>query len=493
MKRSEPTCFGVESASGDAQTPLEAERYSRLPAGLHGMPAADVAHSQRKRLCAAIADLVAQRGCSAVRVSDLTTLAGVSRPTFYELFEDKESCLLATYEEIAGDAAQALADAGRRPRRGELRAALQTLADLAVARPEQASLLVLGSLGAGPAVRAAREATLRTLSTAMLRQRAAARGGQRATRREPARRARPSAGERLLVTMLIGGVGEIAAKRLRRGCAEELTGLVEPLAEWIGRYRAAPPSALAPPTGAVERRAALLGGDEPLFPRASTPAQPLPGGRHGLSALYVARNQRKRMLDALAACAAADGYARLAIPAIAKRAHVSHQTFYEHFPSKQEAFLTALRAGAGGLLRVCSEGFTADLSWPEAVAAGIHQALRGLAAEPAYARLGVVEALAGGPDALELREQAMGELAALLDRGGGQARPDREAPAITAEAVVGGAWQAIHLEIAAGRTSSLPLIAPPLIYFALTPYLGAEQAARHARRRPPRRGRGRGD
>jgi AcrR family transcriptional regulator len=462
------------------------QRYRRLPAGLHGIAAADVARDQRNRLCDAMAELVARRGYSAVRISDLTALAGVSRPTFYELFADKEACVLATHDEIAGEAVHALAvasDGG-----DALRTALGALAELAAAKPEQVSLLVLGSLGAGPAVRARREATLRALRRWMLKQRSVSRRGGGARAREPGRSSRASGGERLLVTMLIGGLREVAASRLRRDGADELKGLVEPLAEWVGCYRGTPPATLEPPTGAAERRSALAAGGSPSFPRTAAPGERLPSGRHELSARYVARNQRERILDAVAAAAAADGYAGLAIPAIAKRAHVSHQTFYEHFPTKQNAFLAAMRVGANGFLRIGAEPFTRSAAtWPEAVAASTHMLLRGLAAEPAYARLGAVEALAAGPDALDLREQTMAELARLLDHGRAAAKTDgRAVPAIAAEAIVGGAWQAIHLEVAAGRTSQLPLLAPLLIYFELTPYLGAREAIRHARRRPPR-------
>ncbi|MHB1537026.1 MAG: TetR/AcrR family transcriptional regulator [Solirubrobacteraceae bacterium] len=448
------------------------------------MTAADVARDQRERLRTAMAELVAERGYSAVRISDLTALAGVSRPTFYDLFEDKEGCLVATYDEVAGEAVQALADAARGAQRRELHAVLQTLAQLALERPEQVSLLVLGSLGAGAAVRARREATLRALSRRMLRQRAAARGdgGGRQSGGGQASRA-----ERLLVTMLIGGVREVTAQRLRHDRAEELDGLVTPLTEWIGCYRAAPASALEPPAGAAERRGALESKEELSFPRTAAPGQRLPSGRHDLGARYVALNQRERILDAVAAAATADGYAGLAIPAIAKRAHVSHQTFYEHFHSKQEAFLAAMRSGTTGLLRIGSTGFRAAATWPEAVSAGTHMLLGGLAAERDYARLCTVEALAGGPDALDLREQTMGELATLLDRGAEHARAAGAAvPEIAAQAIVGGAWQVIHLEVAAGRTRRLPLLAPLLTYFALTPYLGAKEAARLARRRPPR-------
>ena len=38
----------------------------------------------------------------ATTISDLVAGAGVSRRSFYEHFENKEECLLATYDELIG-------------------------------------------------------------------------------------------------------------------------------------------------------------------------------------------------------------------------------------------------------------------------------------------------------------------------------------------------------------------------------------------------------
>lgn len=454
------------------------------------MAAEDVARDQRGRLCEAMAELVAARGYSAVRISDLTALAGVSRPTFYELFDDKEACFLATYDEIATDAVAALVPSGQAAGHGgALRLALDSLAALAAARPEQVSLLLLGALGAGPAAGARREQTLRTLSRSFLRLRSGdSRAGSRAgAARTPARRARPSASERLVAAMVLGGIREVTASRLRRGAADELASLTGDLADWASCYPLPPPRSLEPPADAAQRRTLLAAASTPRFPRTAAPGERLPSGHHNLSARFVALNQRERILDAVAAATAADGYAGLAIPTIAKLAHVSHQTFYEHFPTKQAAFLAAVKVGSAGLLQLGSEAFTHDTEWPEAVVIGTHALLRGVAAEPEYTRLGMVDALAAGPEALDLREAAMLQLAALLDPGRALAEASgRAVPAITAEAIVGGIWQAIHLEVLARRSSRLPLLAPLLAHFALLPYLGAKEALRHARRKPPR-------
>lgn len=447
------------------------------------MDADVVARDQRERLCEAMAELVAQRGYSAVRVSDLTALAGVSRPTFYELFQDKEECLLAAYDEVAARVAEVVAAAQREAPPGEgLRTALETFADLASSRPDQVSLLVLGALGAGPAARARREQTLRTLNRGILRLQGGAQGSRRG------QRARMRAGEQLMMTILLGGIREVVATRLRSERSAQLSSLPSQLSAWAGSYPPAPPKSLEPPTGAAERRSALALGSAPSFPRTAAPGERLPSGRHTLTPRFVALNQRERILDAVAVTAASEGYTGLAIPAIARHAHISHQTFYEHFPSKQDAFLAAMRAGVAGAMRASSEAFSAtDGPWPEAVARSVHTFLRALAVEPAYARLGMVEAMAGGPAALDLREQAMRDFAAFLQPGYElAAEAGIEPPAIAAEAIVGGAWQTIHIEVSAGRERELPLLAPMLIYAALTPFIGPKEATKYARRKPPR-------
>jgi AcrR family transcriptional regulator len=67
--------------------------------------------SQRGRLICAIADCVAAKGYAATTIADVIALAGVSRKTFYEHFDDKESCFLAAYDHGAAAIYAAMVDA----------------------------------------------------------------------------------------------------------------------------------------------------------------------------------------------------------------------------------------------------------------------------------------------------------------------------------------------------------------------------------------------
>ena len=87
---------------------------------------------QRAKLLDAMVRVVAEKGYEAATVADAVKLARVSRGTFYELFESKESCLAAAYrlgvDVLAARVAEAVRGAGdwREELRLGLRAYLRT-------------------------------------------------------------------------------------------------------------------------------------------------------------------------------------------------------------------------------------------------------------------------------------------------------------------------------------------------------------------------------
>ena len=132
----------------------------------------------------------------------------------------------------------------------------------------------------------------------------------------------------------------------------------------------------------------------------------LPRGTHGLDRSLVAASQRARLLEAVGRVVAEKGYAAATIEDVVRDAGVSKKTFYEHFSDKLDCFLAAYEAASDELLahvRAAQEG--ADGEWLVRTRAGIHAYLRWLAAEPALARVFLIEIAAAGPAALELRER----------------------------------------------------------------------------------------
>jgi AcrR family transcriptional regulator len=97
-------------------------------------------------------DLTRERGAERVTVAHVVARAGVSRRTFYELFEDREACLLAALDEAFELIEHAVLAAYRSERGWAARigAGLTAMLERFDAEPAAATLCVVDSLAAGP-------------------------------------------------------------------------------------------------------------------------------------------------------------------------------------------------------------------------------------------------------------------------------------------------------------------------------------------------------
>ena len=143
--------------SGTAErTSVFGAEIAALPSGYTGLPRELVAASQRQRLIHGVTLAVAENGYAAATVTRITERAGVSKKTFYELFDDKLGCFLAAYDHgsraILAEVARAATGAQRRGEDAveQLRAGTRAyLAFLAFEEP-YARTFCLEMLAAGP-------------------------------------------------------------------------------------------------------------------------------------------------------------------------------------------------------------------------------------------------------------------------------------------------------------------------------------------------------
>jgi AcrR family transcriptional regulator/DNA-binding MarR family transcriptional regulator len=128
-----------------------------------------VAEIQRQRLLAAMALVAGERGAANASVAHVVNRAGVSRRTFYELFEDREACFLAAFEQTVAQAAASVVPAyeGQTRWRARIRAALAALLRYLDAEPQMGRLAVVEALGAGPRALEHRALVLATLIAAV--------------------------------------------------------------------------------------------------------------------------------------------------------------------------------------------------------------------------------------------------------------------------------------------------------------------------------------
>jgi AcrR family transcriptional regulator len=113
-----------------------------------------VAEVQRARILVAAVEIASELGYGAMSAGRVSARAGVSRKTFYELFEDREDCFLAVFAEAVERATVvAQGAAGEQESwRARVRTGLSALLGFLDEERGLGSLLVVGVLGAGPRV-----------------------------------------------------------------------------------------------------------------------------------------------------------------------------------------------------------------------------------------------------------------------------------------------------------------------------------------------------
>lgn len=138
-----------------SETPKDL-RLWRLPRGRHGLPRELVERSQRERLMAAVVRVSAAKGYEATSVADILEEAGVGRESFYELFADKQDCMIAARRLLIEDLADAIGAAFEQPGSwiDRVREALATALDWFAADPIAGRVLMLELAALGPISRA---------------------------------------------------------------------------------------------------------------------------------------------------------------------------------------------------------------------------------------------------------------------------------------------------------------------------------------------------
>jgi AcrR family transcriptional regulator len=152
----------------------------RVTSGHNGRGVEGVMEIQRARILAAMTGVACERGPANATVAHVVERAGISRRTFYELFDDREECLLAALEEAIARASRLVLDAydpGARWAR-RIRTALAALLGFLDAEREAGWLLIVGSLGAGATVLERRRRVLAQVIAVVEEGRGETRSGQ---------------------------------------------------------------------------------------------------------------------------------------------------------------------------------------------------------------------------------------------------------------------------------------------------------------------------
>ncbi len=185
--------------------------------------ATQVTEVQRARMLTATVQVVGELGYEKMSVARVTSRAGVSRRTFYDLFVDREACFLAAFGETVQRARVLVcaAAAGEREWRSQVRAGLAALLAFFDEEPLAGRVIVVDALKAGPAVLEHRAQLVAELIGVAEGGRTQVRGG---------REVAP-----LTAEGVVGAVLAVVHARLLGSGGDSLTELLNPLMAMIVR------------------------------------------------------------------------------------------------------------------------------------------------------------------------------------------------------------------------------------------------------------------
>lgn len=183
---------------------------------LNGAGSVRMAEVQRARLFAATVDVVSDVGYGGMSVGRVTSRAGVSRRTFYELFDDLDDCFLAVFDDVLARVTMLAGDAYEREMdwRERIRAGLGRVLECFQDDPRLGALLVVHALSGGRTVFEHRARALEDLASII--------DGGRSQDRDPGPPPLTAEG-------VVGAVVSVLHARLSEPEPESMLGLLNPL------------------------------------------------------------------------------------------------------------------------------------------------------------------------------------------------------------------------------------------------------------------------
>ncbi len=420
--------------------------------------------TQRQRLITGMIEATNRGGYARASIATVIAHAGVSRPTFYDYFDDRDACFLTSILEVQEELRQALegalADTGGQ---AAWEAAVRAMIEYAANEPARARFLMGEAMAGGPTAIAARDDGAQQLAEAI------SMAVERASPNTPLADLDPR--------VLVGSIYRMVSIRLRRGGLRREEAVIGALADeliaWLCAY-------VRP--AASRRWATLAPGPEPArsahvpeAPLQRTPSAPT-SGRPRAGAEEVTEQQRLRLLYATAKLAETKGFQATTVTDIRKLAQVHSSVFYRLFADKQEAFAAVHELGFQQVMDVTAKAFFSATGWPERSWEGGRAFTQLLQQNPVVAYIAFVEAYAVGPGAVQRIEDTHVAFLYFLEEGAAECAPGRAPSRVAMEAIIAGIFEVIYMQARRREQAQIAAMFPHIAHLWLTPFLGVEES-----------------
>jgi AcrR family transcriptional regulator len=412
--------------------------------------------TQRERLIAGMIEAAHRHGYAGASVSQVIAHAGVSRPTFYDYFLDKDDCFLATHRAharlLVKDIRRSVA---AEPPERAVQTAIRRFIELAEEHPDRAGFLADATMAGGWRALDERDRMIAEIAEVIDEARA----------RAPSRTPTPD----LPSQVVLGAVRWVLAPMLRRG-EHDLTTLAEDLMGWVESYEH--PSAshrwhtlepgIALPPSPHESQISL------------SPPPSIPRGRSTLSKSQIARNQRDRILYATAEVAGIKGYNETTIADITASASVDRRVFYKHFRDKQQAFLAVHELCIQQLMALTASAFFSASTWPGRVWEAMRASTQFQATHPVVAHIALVESHAVGVPAIQRIDDSRAAFTIFLQEG--NQHTSHPVSQLVMEAIGGAVFEICYYHARRGQSDRMSRLACNGAYIVLAPFIGPAAA-----------------
>jgi AcrR family transcriptional regulator len=420
-------------------------------------PQTDRKRTQRERLVQAMSEIAADQGYPAASIAQVIAHAGVSRPTFYDYFTDKDDCFLAAVGDVQqGLFAEVSESVGREPPERALTAAIGAMVGFADAHRASARLSMNETMVCGSSALDTRDRGIDEIAQLV----------ERAHARVAATTAIPDVSSRLV----LGGVERLLALRMRHG--EDFAGMFEELRAWTRSYEL--------PLGEHRWRRlepAPAPAPSPFVGPPATRAPIAPTGGSGLSDEEIVENRRQRILHAAADEAAIKGANATTIAAIAARAGVDERALRRLFNDRQEVFAAVHELSFQSVLAPTAGAFFAGESWPERVWEAGRAFVQAIERNPSLAHVSFVEFFATSPAAVERNSELLLAFTVFLQEGYRYKPSDTPPSRLALEAIAAATFETVYREVRSAKPN-LPGLLPHATFLDLAPFLGASEANR---------------
>jgi AcrR family transcriptional regulator len=196
------------------------------------------------------------------------------------------------------------------------------------------------------------------------------------------------------------------------------------------------------------------------------------------------RSPRERILEAMLDLSVSEGYERISVAIVLERADATQADFDADFAGLEDCALQLVDSFLPAITEKIEVAYRAQEYWPDALRAASYVVADWIVSHPREVQFGAVEMLKVGELARVRRESVFMSFAYMINAGRECCEDPASAPELVGERAIGSLAEILTKELRHGMPDAHSFV-PQLMYLAVLPYLGEEEARKELSIPPP--------